>query len=180
MSWLDILSELSFNIFLGACLYFCCCSRHCEPQAEEEETRANTQSVVPSAEVRARWIESSLCSHDIEQGVASVRNLEKLLKEGRPDSNVNQDKGGTKSGDPESNHQDDSVRATDCECCICLDSYQPGETICWAKNEACNHIFHQKCALEWFVNHDACPLCRSTVIQNIETQFDPESAVPSS
>jgi hypothetical protein len=46
------------------------------------------------------------------------------------------------------------------ECCICLDGYHSGETICLALNTECNHVFHQECVLEWLKNHSQCPLCR--------------------
>jgi hypothetical protein len=46
------------------------------------------------------------------------------------------------------------------ECCICLDGYHPGETICAAATPECNHVFHQECVVEWMKNHDECPLCR--------------------
>jgi hypothetical protein len=46
------------------------------------------------------------------------------------------------------------------ECCICLDGYHPGETICLAVNTECNHVFHQECVLEWLKGHSQCPLCR--------------------
>lgn len=46
------------------------------------------------------------------------------------------------------------------ECCICLEGYHPGETICVALTTKCNHIFHQHCVVEWLQTHDKCPLCR--------------------
>jgi hypothetical protein len=46
------------------------------------------------------------------------------------------------------------------ECCICLDGYHPGETICLAVNTECSHVFHQECVLEWLKSHSQCPLCR--------------------
>lgn len=46
------------------------------------------------------------------------------------------------------------------ECCICLDGYHPGETICIAATHECNHVFHQDCVAEWLQENDQCPLCR--------------------
>eukprot|EP00980_Cylindrotheca_fusiformis_P029725 scaffold23790_cov166-Cylindrotheca_fusiformis.AAC.2 len=52
------------------------------------------------------------------------------------------------------------------ECCICLDGYHPGETICASKTNKCNHIFHQECVVEWLMrNHDCCPLCRVNLME---------------
>lgn len=45
-------------------------------------------------------------------------------------------------------------------CSICLDQYLVGDTICWAKTNECNHIFHQDCIVQWLQDHDECPLCR--------------------
>merc|ERR1719387_2392654 len=46
------------------------------------------------------------------------------------------------------------------ECCICLEAYKPGDTICVAKTSACDHVFHQECVTEWLQENDQCPLCR--------------------
>merc|ERR1712224_438090 len=46
------------------------------------------------------------------------------------------------------------------ECCICLEAYKPGDTICVAKTSACDHVFHQECMAEWLQDNDQCPLCR--------------------
>mmetsp|Transcript_545 Transcript_545/g.914 ORF Transcript_545/g.914 Transcript_545/m.914 type:complete len:376 (-) Transcript_545:138-1265(-) len=50
------------------------------------------------------------------------------------------------------------------ECSICLECYNPGETICVAKADACNHVFHKECLVEWLKNHDCCPLCRVNLL----------------
>jgi hypothetical protein len=51
------------------------------------------------------------------------------------------------------------------DCCICLDGYQPGETICLARTEECDHVFHKDCLLEWIKDHDCCPLCRAHLVK---------------
>ena len=53
------------------------------------------------------------------------------------------------------------------ECCICLEGYKPGEVICAAKTDACDHVFHEDCVREWLKNHDRCPLCRVNLM-NVE------------
>lgn len=50
------------------------------------------------------------------------------------------------------------------ECCICLDHYGPGETVCVSKEKICDHVFHQECIEEWLQNHDDCPLCRADLM----------------
>eukprot|EP00956_Cyclotella_meneghiniana_P008683 scaffold11862_cov74-Cyclotella_meneghiniana.AAC.3 len=62
------------------------------------------------------------------------------------------------------------------ECSICLEHFEPNDTIGWAKDggdptpisgadTGCDHIFHQK-------RHDDCPLCRRKVVHaNAEVRF---------
>ena len=51
------------------------------------------------------------------------------------------------------------------ECSICLDRYEAKETVCWSKNDDCDHIFHQDCIVQWLADHDECPLCRTNLLQ---------------
>lgn len=50
------------------------------------------------------------------------------------------------------------------ECSICLESYKPGEMICVAKVETCDHVFHKECLIEWLKRKDCCPLCRVNLL----------------
>jgi hypothetical protein len=50
------------------------------------------------------------------------------------------------------------------ECAICLDHYEAGETVCWAKVRVCSHIYHEDCIVRWLESHDECPLCRENLI----------------
>mmetsp|Transcript_21727 Transcript_21727/g.44799 ORF Transcript_21727/g.44799 Transcript_21727/m.44799 type:complete len:230 (-) Transcript_21727:196-885(-) len=54
------------------------------------------------------------------------------------------------------------------ECCICLDGYEAGETVCWSKEDECNHIFHKDCITAWLSDNDDCPLCRAKLIHENE------------
>jgi len=49
-------------------------------------------------------------------------------------------------------------------CCICLEVYSAGDTICVAKNPNCDHLFHKDCVLEWMKTNDQCPLCRINLL----------------
>jgi hypothetical protein len=52
-------------------------------------------------------------------------------------------------------------------CCICLEAYRPGDTICAATTTSCDHVFHEECILEWLQNdHNDCPLCRTGLMQS--------------
>ena len=50
------------------------------------------------------------------------------------------------------------------ECCICLDGYEAGETVCWSKEDDCDHIFHEDCIMAWLNDNDDCPLCRAKLV----------------
>ena len=49
-------------------------------------------------------------------------------------------------------------------CCICLEGYSEGDTICVAKKPTCDHLFHKDCVLEWMKTNDKCPLCRINLL----------------
>jgi len=51
------------------------------------------------------------------------------------------------------------------ECCICLECYAVGETICAPINSGCNHVFHEGCINEWLKTNDQCPLCRVELLE---------------
>lgn len=51
------------------------------------------------------------------------------------------------------------------DCSICQARFQPGQTICAAKNNYCIHIFHEKCMESWLMDHESCPSCQQNVIQ---------------
>jgi hypothetical protein len=52
-------------------------------------------------------------------------------------------------------------------CCICLEAYRPGDTICAATTTSCDHAFHKECIWEWLQNdHNDCPLCRTDLMQS--------------
>lgn len=52
-------------------------------------------------------------------------------------------------------------------CVICLESYQPGESVVWSTNVDCEHVFHRDCIVKYFdkiqrrVASTPCPCCRS-------------------
>lgn len=59
-----------------------------------------------------------------------------------------------------------SWRRGETECCICLDKYEYGETICASKNPECTHVFHKDCVMDWLMkNHNQCPLCRTDLLK---------------
>jgi len=59
---------------------------------------------------------------------------------------------------------DDSSLYSPKSCPICCDDYAKGDDIAWSKNEQCCHAFHTDCIIEWLMNHDDCPICRSNYL----------------
>ena len=57
------------------------------------------------------------------------------------------------------------------ECAICLDHYEAGEIVCWAKVKGCSHIYHEDCIVRWLESHDECPLCRENLIVEVHEQL---------
>lgn len=44
-------------------------------------------------------------------------------------------------------------------CSICLSNYSVGNTVVWSSNEACEHVFHENCILQWLMKQRDGPLC---------------------
>ena len=47
-------------------------------------------------------------------------------------------------------------------CAICLSNYMVGSVAVWSSNSNCQHVFHEKCIVSWFVKNRErqCPCCR--------------------
>ena len=53
-----------------------------------------------------------------------------------------------------------------CRCVICLESYEVGDKISWARNSMyCNHSFHPACIKQWLLKKRSCPCCRYGIIR---------------
>lgn len=51
-------------------------------------------------------------------------------------------------------------------CSICTNEYESGDDI--RRLNRCRHEFHEHCIDTWLNAHNTCPICRSTVIANID------------
>jgi hypothetical protein len=45
--------------------------------------------------------------------------------------------------------EDEDPRAVPNQCAICLEAYQPKNTVVWSRNQDCSHAFHQDCILDY-------------------------------
>jgi len=67
--------------------------------------------------------------------------------------------------------------ASNC-CAICLESYNPGETVAWSMDNECNHLYHQFCLATTFAHAKKkglkcrCPTCRRNFFTTSKAQCD--------
>lgn len=71
-------------------------------------------------------------------------------------------------------------------CSICLCNYYPGNKIVWSSNEACEHVFHESCILQWIMKQregPLCPCCRRDFVLDPydmdDEEIDPEAVAVS-
>ena len=95
----------------------------------------------------------SPASKDDDQESATQNEDETVLETGGP----------TSLSDRLSNWRKPSPKD---ECCICLECYSEGETICAPMTKSCSHVFHEACILEWLKTKDHCPLCRVALLDD--------------
>ena len=51
------------------------------------------------------------------------------------------------------------------------DLNKQGDEIAWSHNEECLHAFHVNCIIEWLIDNDECPMCRSNYICSVMNEF---------
>ncbi len=56
-------------------------------------------------------------------------------------------------------------------CAICLESYEPGESVVWSANHECPHAYHDNCITEYCLQESQkgvvdlpCPCCRQSFV----------------
>eukprot|EP01053_Blabericola_migrator_P011948 Blabericola_migrator_1__11947@NODE_730_length_6703_cov_87_523357_g526_i0_p5_GENE_NODE_730_length_6703_cov_87_523357_g526_i0NODE_730_length_6703_cov_87_523357_g526_i0_p5_ORF_typecomplete_len124_score9_26zfRING_2/PF13639_6/2_9e12zfC3HC4_2/PF13923_6/2_5e07zfRING_5/PF14634_6/7_6e07zfRING_11/PF17123_5/2e06zfC3HC4_3/PF13920_6/2_9e06ProkRING_4/PF14447_6/2_9e02ProkRING_4/PF14447_6/9_5e06zfrbx1/PF12678_7/2_4e05zfANAPC11/PF12861_7/6_8e05zfC3HC4/PF00097_25/8_5e05FANCL_C/PF11793_8/0_0053zfRING_UBOX/PF13445_ len=64
-----------------------------------------------------------------------------------------------------------------CECPICVEDIEEGQTCCAMP---CLHYFHDKCLKAWLAKSTKCPCCRSDVnkLMRAASQLEGEEPVP--
>jgi hypothetical protein len=61
---------------------------------------------------------------------------------------------------------ENSTRSGALTCSICTSEYEPDDAI--RRLYRCSHEFHETCIDTWLAAHNNCPVCRATVIANID------------
>ena len=60
-------------------------------------------------------------------------------------------------------NEDDGIDST---CSICLRTMSTDDDI--RRPPSCLHLYHKTCISDWLLQQDSCPLCRSSVLANVE------------
>ncbi len=55
------------------------------------------------------------------------------------------------------------------ECMICMSTFQITEKV---KIMPCTHFFHTDCIREWFKSNDTCPICKYSVSEEANDNFE--------
>jgi hypothetical protein len=185
---LTVGATVFFSVAYLACSIYLCKS---QPELSPMNTTADTESPTgeprESSEERGVRILSKFHFQDVLEGLSNT-NATSIRAEDKYDPETLKIEGKGEGGDEDdssaignnSNHQESSwslAGATnmlsswrkpsrDDECCICMETYNPGETICVARTTECDHVFHKDCISSWLQkNHDCCPLCRIDLMQ---------------
>jgi hypothetical protein len=173
-----------FSIAYLACsIYLCKSQPELSPTGLWPSTTADTESPTgeprESSEERMVRILSKFHFQDVLEGLSNT-NATSIRAEDKHDPETLKIEGGGEDAIGKSDDQESSwslAGATnmlsswrkpsrDDECCICMETYNPGETVCVAKTTECDHVFHKDCISSWLQkNHDCCPLCRIDLMQ---------------
>lgn len=63
------------------------------------------------------------------------------------------------------NPRDYSGEEDDKKCTVCLEDFEPKETVMLTP---CKHMFHEECIVPWFKTKGQCPVCRFVVSKSIK------------
>mmetsp|Transcript_31021 Transcript_31021/g.45171 ORF Transcript_31021/g.45171 Transcript_31021/m.45171 type:complete len:285 (-) Transcript_31021:338-1192(-) len=197
-----MIGEIVFLICFGIAFLFLCfrpcltCGNDTRPRPEVIEYRqsrqrirrnasaqsSNTQTSSPDNS-REELIKQSLFTREVVDSDASTRTLVGVITHPKQFEEFNKT-----NKDGEGNILTESWRnaitavksmGTRPTCAICLDHYEPGDTLAWGKHDTCNHVFHQDCIAGWLQNHDDCPLCRVDLLDKRHHKCDTHAAVDS-
>lgn len=156
-----------------------------QQQRRQKASASTTNAGQPTEEelvARGDVVRSNLFSHTLNED-DDLKNLTSILIASSPSNGATNGEGEretTSSGNGAGlletlrsaiSTNRSSVSANKVECSICLMEYAAGETVSWAKEEGCDHAYHQQCIVGWLSTakrdgtlHDSCPLCRTKLI----------------
>ncbi|KAL3899575.1 MAG: hypothetical protein SGARI_006429, partial [Bacillariaceae sp.] len=156
------------------------------PRIEEEEEEADHNNSSSLED-----LEKQMLQHFDEKGNQTVLKKENFLEDvTETDATTNDsssDENGMTEIDLEAGYDDDdnghiTIQRTMQDgktkqvtapnlCTICLENYQPGDTVTWSTNDACPHVYHQVCVATFFAHGKKkgrksclCPTCRQEYI----------------
>ena len=158
-----------------------------QQQRRQEASASTTNTGQPTEEelvARGDVVRSNFFSHTLSED-DDLKNLTSILiasssngvtnGEGESEATSSGDGAGLletlRSAISTSTNRSSARSANKVECSICLMEYAAGETVSWAKEEGCDHAYHQQCIVGWLSTakrdgtlHDSCPLCRTKLI----------------
>ncbi|XP_058099069.1 RING-H2 finger protein ATL16-like [Magnolia sinica] len=70
---------------------------------------------------------------------------------------------------------DSEANPSNCDCAVCLGEFDNGEWLRLLPN--CSPVFHITCVDAWFQAHPNCPLCRSSVVNDLNSCHDFSSSM---
>lgn len=134
-----------------------------DQQQQQQQNNTTPSSVEDTS--RQQQVMKHLYHRTLEHG-ESVRSITMILAAANDSYNdSSENKGNIFSRSWKSAQNSVRTFRTSGECSICLQEYQSKETVCWAKNDDCDHLFHQDCIVTWLKDHDDCPLCRTHLLK---------------
>jgi hypothetical protein len=62
-------------------------------------------------------------------------------------------------------------------CHVCLDGFETGDTVMFARNLSCTHVFHKECLLPWLLERreNECPSCRAILVKDGDAKMENEN-----
>eukprot|EP00533_Pseudo-nitzschia_delicatissima_P001067 CAMPEP_0116113992 /NCGR_PEP_ID=MMETSP0327-20121206/19790_1 /TAXON_ID=44447 /ORGANISM="Pseudo-nitzschia delicatissima, Strain B596" /LENGTH=533 /DNA_ID=CAMNT_0003607359 /DNA_START=278 /DNA_END=1876 /DNA_ORIENTATION=- len=78
-----------------------------------------------------------------------------------------------------SNHIDNFDDDDEDVCPICLDGFDVGDTVMFARDLSCAHVFHEECLLPWLLERreNECPSCREALVdEEPESELDEDGS----
>ncbi|KAF7301843.1 RING-type domain-containing protein [Mycena indigotica] len=109
---------------------------------------------------RRRPIGDYVRDEDFDTSYESLLTLSGLIGEARPKGTSDE----TLSSLESAQYQEWATADSDHRCPICLDDYQPTDTVMRLKD--CRHWLHKECLVQWLKGATTCPVCRKDVKDN--------------